>query len=90
MKINEKLIWDYEFNAKERQRDPFRRWYLVRVLTHGGIDDIRAVGLKIIHDELPRLFLPKKILGFWQWFFSLPEIKSRYGNLDSPPKNLHP
>ena len=90
MRINEKLIWDYEFSEKERQEEFFRRWYITRVLTRGGIRDIRSIGLRTIQDYLPRLFLPRKIRTFWDWFFSLPELRSRYGDLDVPSKAIHP
>lgn len=90
MKINEKLIWDYDFSQEERQGEFFRKWYLARVLSRGGIADIRSVGLEAIRDSLPQLFLPRKIRLFWEWFFSLPEVQRRYGHPDPPPKKLHP
>lgn len=89
MKINEKLIWDYEFSEEERRGEYFRKWYVARVLTRGGMEDIREVGLQVLHDYLPSLFLPKKILNFWNWFFSLPEIKRQYGDFNPPPETFH-
>lgn len=90
MKINRKLIWDYEFSEEDREREYFRRWYVARVLTQGGIQDIRDVGIRTIHDTLPKLFLPKKIRSFWEWYFSLPETQGRYGNPYPSSQNLHP
>lgn len=90
MKINRKLIWDYEFSEKDQERESFRRWYVARVLTQGGIQDIRDVGIKTVHDILPKLFLPKKIRAFWEWYFSPPEIQGRYGNSHPAPQSFHP
>lgn len=78
-------MWDYRFSEAERKQEFFRQWYVTRVLTRGGIKDVRGVGLQTVHDDLPRLFLPKKIHAFWEWFFSLPEIRKRYGHLDTLP-----
>ena len=44
MKINEKLIWDYKFSEAERR---------------GGIEDIRCVGLDVIHNYLPQVSLQR-------------------------------
>lgn len=90
MKINERLLWDYSFSEEERQKEPFRRWYVNRVLTRGGIHDIQGIGLKAIHDLFPALHLPPKIRRFWEWFFSLPDTQSRYGHFNAAPKDIHP
>lgn len=90
MKINEKLIWDYRFTDEERERESFREWYTARVLTRGTLEDIRGIGLQTIHDYLPRLFLPRKIRRFWEWYFSQSDVESQYGHLDSPTEKLYP
>ena len=84
MEINKQLIWDYEFNEKEREGESFRRWYITRALSRGRIRDVKDIGLDRIHSYLPHLFLPRKIRAFWEWFYSLPEIQKRYGYLDAP------
>ena len=77
--INPALVWDYEIPSEEEQTEAFRRWYLVRVLTRGNSDDLRAIGFETIFDNLPNLNLPPAIRRFWEWYFNLPEVKARYG-----------
>jgi hypothetical protein len=45
--------------------------------------DIRDLGLGTIHSYLPHLVLPAKVRRFWEWYFSLPDVKARYGTADS-------
>lgn len=70
MKINRQLVWDYPTEVKE-QDESFRRWYVARVLTRGGIEDIRALGLDAIREYLPQIVLPQRVREFWEWFFRL-------------------
>jgi hypothetical protein len=49
------------------------------VLTRGNSDDLRSISFKTIFDNLPNLNLPPAIRHFWEWYFSLPEVKARYG-----------
>lgn len=83
--INEKLVWDYDIPEDAQESETFLRWYVTRVLTHGTAADIRAVGVSTIHDYLPHVFLPREIHDFWSWYFSLPHVKERYGDLDPIP-----
>jgi len=85
--VNPDLIWDYDLPAEEEQQsESFRRWYVARVLTRGRAEDIRAIGLHIVHAYLPQLTLPDKIRRFWEWYFSLPDVRRRYGITDSPAR----
>jgi hypothetical protein len=68
VKANRHLIWDYPADLREDDED-FRRWYVARVLTRGGIDDVRALGLETIREYLPKIVLPRRIREFWDWFF---------------------
>ena len=73
MKVNRRLVWDYEVPAEDRQDEAFQRWYLARVLTRGSLEDIRAVGLATIRRMLPSLVLPVRTLRFWERYFSLKD-----------------
>ena len=75
--VNASLIWDYEVPDAEHQDEAFRRWYIARVLTRGRSEDIRAVGLHTIYAYLARLVLPERIRRFWEWYFSLPDVRER-------------
>jgi len=80
--INKKLVWDTDIPPNAQTNEPFRTWYVKRVLTHGTAADIRAIGLETIHQYLPRLHLPPDIREFWHWYFNDPSAKERYGHLD--------
>jgi hypothetical protein len=81
--INPDLVWDYEIPDDEHQDEAFRRWYVGRVLTRGQMRDIQDLGLRTIHAYLPDLILPVRIRRFWQWYFDRPDVKARYGPVDS-------
>ena len=67
--INRKLIWDYDFSEADYESEVFKKWYMARVLTRGGIDDIRNMDIQTIKEYLLRVHLPKKIREFWEWYF---------------------
>ena len=47
--------------------DPFqKRWLLRQTLMHGRAEDIRALELKDIRQELDQLDLPKEIESLWR------------------------
>ena len=75
MKINKRLIWDYEFTEKDFETETFRRWYVARALTNGTLDDLQGVGQKMIRRYLPQIWLPAAIRHFWEWFFGLPHAQ---------------
>ena len=69
MKVNENLIWDYEFSPSQRETDAFKCWYIGRVLMRGAVADIQDIGVETIRAFLPRIQLPLGIHEFWEWFF---------------------
>ena len=85
MKVNPRLIWDYHFEPKDYESEPFRRWYIGRVLCRGSMADVRDVGLTMVYRYLPSLALPTAIRELWDWYFSLPEVRPRYEHLDRKP-----
>lgn len=78
--INPDLVWDYDIPLDAEQSEAFRRWYIARVLSRGRAKDLKAVGLKTIYRYFPGLNLPPEIRRFWEWYFSLPEVRQRYGD----------
>lgn len=78
MKVNRQLVWDYPPDVPEGD-EGFRRWYVARVLSRGGIDDVRALGFEIIREYLPKVVLPRRIREFWEWYFG---SKGPNGDLD--------
>ena len=84
LSINPDLVWDYEIPDNEYQDEAFRQWYVARVLTRGRLEDIRELGLPTIYAYLPHLVLPDRVRRFWDWYFSLPDVRVRHGFADSP------
>lgn len=80
--VNTDLVWDYDI--PDVQDEAFRHWYIARVLTRGQMADIQAIGLPVILDVLPYLQLPADIRRFWEWVAALPDIRARYGLVDTP------
>ncbi len=78
--INPDLVWDYDIPPAEQQSEAFRRWYVARVLTRGRAADVRAIGLRTIYAYLSQIVLPAEIRRFWEWYFSLPDVRERYAN----------
>ena len=87
--VNPALVWDYEIPAEGEQTEAFRRWYLARVLTRGGADDLRAIRVQTIYDYFPDLNLPAEIRRFWQWYFNLPKVRARYELADTLSTSNH-
>jgi hypothetical protein len=77
--VNPNLVWDYQIPKENEQFEAFRRWYVARVLSRGQADDLKSIGFSTIYRYLPALELPAEIRGFWEWYFSLPEVQARYG-----------
>ena len=49
--------------------DPFQRhWYIQQVLTHGRLEDIRALNLDEIAAIFEELSLPEDVRSLWQLF----------------------
>lgn len=67
VKIDRRLVWDYPADVAEDD-EAFRRWYVARVLTRGGIENVRELGLETIREYLPHIVLPRRIRDFWEWF----------------------
>lgn len=85
VKINRRLVWDYPSDVAPDD-EAFRRWYVARVLTRGGIDDVRAVGIETIGEYLPRIVIPPRIREFWEWFLG---VASADGDPDRGPARRH-
>ncbi|MEW5989327.1 MAG: hypothetical protein AB1791_22090 [Chloroflexota bacterium] len=77
--VNPDLVWDYDLPADDEQSEAFRRWYIARVLSRGKSADLAALGFDTIYAYMPTLELPMEIRRFWEWYFSLPGVKERYG-----------
>lgn len=70
MKVNKKLIWDYNWDPGEYETGSFKKWYISRVLCYGDIQDIKNIGFEMIKEYIPLIHLPSKIHTFWKWYFS--------------------
>jgi hypothetical protein len=56
--------------------DPFqRRWYLRQVLMHGRAEDIHALDLQDIRNDLESLDLPPDIYSLWKTFLKVCHVE---------------
>ena len=56
--------------------DPFqRRWYIQQVLTHGRIEDIRALKLDEIVAVFDEIILPEDVRSLWQHFLESHHVE---------------
>ena len=63
------IVWSTD---KIDLSDPFQlRWYMQQVLTHGRMEDIRALDLEEVAAALDNLSLPKDVRSLWQRFLEL-------------------
>jgi hypothetical protein len=85
MKVNKKLLWDYEFTEEEMQDEEFLKWYITRVLANGTDEEIREIGLKTIYRYLNVLNLRRQDREFLEWYFSHPRVREHYACLDRIP-----
>lgn len=67
--INERLIWDYQFEPDDFQTERFFKWYLARVLDHGTSRDIAQIPFEIIARYLSSLRISRDVRAFWEWYF---------------------
>ena len=57
--------------------DPFqKRWLLRQTLMHGRAEDIRALPLEIIKQELEQLHLPKEIESLWHRYLEYVDARN--------------
>jgi hypothetical protein len=86
-KINNELIWDYDFKEGDYETEYFRKWYISRVLVRGSLSDIKNIGFNTIYKYLPEITIPYQVRKFWEWFFNLPDIKKEYESIDRKPSS---
>jgi hypothetical protein len=75
VKINQDLLWDCKPTDAEMATKAFERFYVTRVLSNGTMKDVRDIGLELIRQTLPDLWLPAAIREFWEWYFGWPHAQ---------------
>jgi hypothetical protein len=56
--------------------DPFqKRWLLRQTLMHGRAEDVRALNLADVKQELDRLDLPKEIESLWRRYLEYANVR---------------
>ena len=84
-KINKNLIWDYDLNPEDFDKESVKKWYIARVLIRGDKKDLKNIGYRMIYEYLPTLTLPYQIRKFWEWYFNIEPIRREYENIDRKP-----
>ncbi len=71
--VNQKLIWDYQFEAHDFQTESFFTWYLARILDYGTARDVAQIPFKVIVKYLSSLRISRDVRAFWDWYFHRPK-----------------
>ena len=85
MKINKDYIWDYDLSKIDVESDAFKKLYIARMLVRGGMNDLKDIGFETIYEYLPALTIPLQIREFWEWYFLLPKVKTKYEHINRKP-----
>jgi len=67
MKINKKLLWDYDISDENLDKDDVYMLYVSRVLNNGTISEVREIPIEFIEKHLNDLHLSSRVRKFWEW-----------------------
>ncbi len=70
--FNKRLCWDYDIKAEDLVREDVLILYISKVLSSGTLRDVKGIPGHLILTYLPRLYLPRKIRRFWEWYLRIP------------------
>jgi len=68
IKLNKKLLWDYQIKEEELLREDVLIFYISRVLNNGNLKDVSSIPEELIRRYLPKLHLSQRVRKFWEWF----------------------
>ena len=85
MKINKDYIWDYDLSKIDVESEGFKKEYIGKMLVQGSLKDLKDIGFETIYEYYPSLTIPYQLREFWDWYFSLPEIKAKYEHINRKP-----
>mgnify|MGYP000143908874 CR=1 FL=1 len=85
MKINKEYVWYYDLEKIDTESDAFKKGYIAQILVRGLMNDLKDIGFETIYEYLPALTIPLQIREFWEWYFSLPDVKVKYEHINQKP-----
>ncbi len=68
VKLNKKLLWDYQISEEDLKKERVFIFYLSRLLNNGSFGDISEIPLELIERYVDKLHLSRKVRKFWEWY----------------------
>jgi len=68
VKLNKKLLWDYQISEEDLKKERVFIFYLSRLLNNGNFGDISEIPLELIERYVDKLHLSRKVRKFWEWY----------------------
>jgi len=68
VKLNKKLLWDYQISEEDLKKERVFIFYLSRLLNNGSFGDISEIPLELIEKYADKLHLSRKVRKFWEWY----------------------
>jgi hypothetical protein len=75
VKFNPQLFWDYSITEQDLEREDVLILYISKVLENGTLTDVKGVPIEFIEKYLDRLFIPKRVRTFWEWYLKRNQFK---------------
>jgi len=68
VKLNKKLLWDYQISEEDLKEERVFIFYLSRLLNNGSFGDISEIPLELIEKYVDKLSLSREVRKFWEWY----------------------
>ena len=75
--FSKRLCWDYDIKAEDLEREDVLILYISKVLSNGTLRDVQGIPMELIVNYLSRLYLPRQIRRFWEWYLRIPQGSER-------------
>jgi len=71
LKLNKKLIWDYDIKEEDLEKEVILILYISKILNNGTLKDILEIPFELIEKYLDKLFLSRNVRTFWEWYIRI-------------------
>jgi hypothetical protein len=71
IKINKKLLWDYQITEEDLKNEKILIFYISRVLNNGNLIDVKEIPPSLIIKYIDMLHLSKRVRQFWEWYLRI-------------------
>jgi len=71
IKINKKLLWDYQITEEDLKNEKILIFYISRVLNNGNLIDVKEIPPSLIIKYIDMLHISKRVRQFWEWYLRM-------------------